>query len=106
MGQDLENTLFRIIQESVVNAVEHGKADKVRINLVEKQGWVELEIEDDGKGFEVKEVLSQKEESSRIGLIGIRERVTLLEGEIQIQSSPGDGTKISVTIPTRGGRLV
>lgn len=49
----------------------------------------------------MEEVLKQ-EGSTGIGLIGMRERVTLLEGEIRIQSSPEDGTKISVTIPTSG----
>ncbi len=105
-NQNLEITLFRAVQESLTNAVRHGKADKILVDLRGKTDYIKLEIEDNGKGFDVQEVQNNKGEEKGIGLMGMRERINLLDGDFQVQSSPGKGTRISVAIPISEGRKI
>lgn len=94
LDEDRAVVLFRIAQESLTNAARHSKAQTVHITLEEKQGNQVLEIVDDGVGFNPENVAPQK-----FGLIGMRERALAVGGEIQVESSPGNGTRIRVVIP-------
>jgi signal transduction histidine kinase len=78
------------------NIVKHSGARNVNLQLARRNGLVQLKVEDDGVGFDMKGA-SRKRES--FGLSGMRERVTLLGGQIDIQSTPGKGTKVSIAIP-------
>jgi two-component system sensor histidine kinase DegS len=89
-----EVALFRMIQESVQNALKHAGAPLIQVKLEIKKDQVMAVIKDEGKGFDMSE---KKPES--FGLIGIRERVELLEGEITIHSKIGTGTLIIIQIP-------
>ena len=87
--------LFRIAQESLNNIQLHSNADHVKINMVSGSIGILLEIEDNGIGFDVKKISNK----GGTGLYNIRERVNILNGQFNITSQPGTGTKIQVRIP-------
>ena len=89
-----EVAIFRMIQESVQNALKHADASLIQVKLEIKRDHVMVVIKDDGKGFDINE---KKPES--FGLLGIRERVELLEGELSIHSKIGTGTLIIIQVP-------
>lgn len=94
----LEVAIFRIIQEALQNVQKHSEGKKVKIDLNITETEVNLYIEDDGKGFKVSKVLADKDRDG-YGLLGMRERVELLNGQFNILSEPGKGTSISINIP-------
>lgn len=101
LGDSKKLTIYRVIQESLTNILKHAEAQKVFINLIARESLITLSIEDDGKGFE------QDDQSAYLGKglislgIGImRERVTLVDGDFEIESRPGRGTQILVEIPS------
>jgi two-component system sensor histidine kinase UhpB len=87
--------LFRIYQEALTNAVRHANAHTIRGRLSSGLGAVALEITDDGKGMDV--VQSTRKKS--FGLLGIKERVYVMNGQYELKSEPGKGTRLSISIP-------
>lgn len=90
----LENSLFRVAQEALVNACRHSRSAKVRVTLIQKDRDVTLGIRDWGLGFDQASV-----QENRFGLEGIRERCRILGGKLSISSPPGKGTVVRVTFP-------
>ena len=88
--------LFRICQEALTNVARHAHATCVTIRLGETLDQILLEIEDDGEGVPTEKLTDRMS----IGLLGMRERAELLEGEVHIMGRPGNGTIITVRIPT------
>jgi signal transduction histidine kinase len=86
--------LFRILQESLTNVAKHSGATEVRIRFSMNQGALQLQVTDDGKGFNEQDVQGKRS----FGLLGMRERVAMLGGNISIESTPGDGTTIKVDV--------
>jgi signal transduction histidine kinase len=83
------------VQESLTNVIRHANATKVEINLHEEDGKLVLEVVDNGKGI-TKAAIS---DSKSFGLIGIKERVHSLGGEVDIAGAPNEGTRLMVRIP-------
>jgi signal transduction histidine kinase len=102
LGPEVETALYRIVQEGLTNVARHAHAARVSIGLKRNGSTVQATIEDDGRGFNVDEELNRKRAEYGAGLVGIRERVTLLGGEFDIQSQPGQGTRLSIVIPWEG----
>ena len=100
MGEDkrlptkYEVALFRMIQESVQNALKHANATIIQVKLEIKRDLVMAVVKDNGRGFDVNEA---KPES--FGILGIRERVELLNGELNIHSKIGTGTLVIIQVP-------
>lgn len=94
-------TLYRIIQEACNNAVRHAKAKKVLIRISYSDYSIELDIEDNGVGFDKEKVGEQVKEDSLngFGLSTMRERARLLSGSFSIDTEPGKGTKVHVFVP-------
>ena len=92
---ELESAIYRIAQEGLTNATKHGHAKRAAIEVDESQTAVKLSVRDDGDGFDP--ITS----TSGLGLLGMRERVQLLHGTIQIKSSPGDGTTLTASFPVQ-----
>ena len=92
----VETTLFRIIQEAVTNIVRHAEASVVKIEVAAKNSMVTTIIEDNGKGFDVEAAFGSPESW---GLRGMRERVTIVGGELSIKSRTGGGTRLKFQIP-------
>ena len=95
LAADVETALYRIIQEALTNARKHGGARRVTVRVRDDDNCVEASITDDGEGFDV------TARADGFGLIGIRERTELLDGELRVESSPGHGTTVTVTVPVR-----
>lgn len=94
----MEAALFRLIQENVQNVCKHAKAQSIKVALDFRRDVVFLSVEDDGVGFDPKE---RRKES--LGIVGMRERVELLEGEMSIESVPAGGTVVMIQIPVHTG---
>lgn len=91
--------LYRIVQESLNNAVRHGQARRVEVRLSYATRLVELTVTDDGKGFDFEAIRQRSTHHAGIGLLGMRERATALGGELQVTSARGEGTTIRATLP-------
>jgi signal transduction histidine kinase len=98
---DLETTCFRVVQEALTNIVRHAQATQVWIELRQVETGLELSIRDNGIGFDVGLVMEHSTGDFDIGLgiLGMKERVQLMGGEISIQSIPASGTEILVKFP-------
>ncbi len=88
-------TIYRIVQEALNNISKYANAKKVSIKLGVEGNEIQLQILDDGVGFD----LSQVRTEHTLGLVGMRERARLLGGNFLLQASPGEGTSIAVTLP-------
>jgi signal transduction histidine kinase len=100
LAQKVCRELARIVQESLVNVRKHSGAHHVLVRLAQRAGNLQLTVEDDGKGFSFSGRLSDAElETSGKGPAVIRERVRLLAGELAIESTPGHGARLEVSIP-------
>ena len=96
---EVENGLFRVAQEGLQNARRHACARHVRLWLEFAEGQVTLGIVDDGVGFDINEAGGRFQTGSSFGLQGMRERVELLHGQLEIESVPGRGTHIEARAP-------
>ncbi len=94
-----ETMLFRIIQEALTNIVKHAEASKVRVRLQFSESTAIVQVEDNGKGFDVETALSGEGARRNLGLHGMAERATLLGGAFIIRSQPGEGTCLRVEVP-------
>jgi len=90
----VEASLFRAAQEGLSNIARHARARRAAIQLDTAPDQVRLVIKDDGRGFDSSQI-----PQGRFGLVGLNERVRLLGGKLSLESSPGQGTRIEVTIP-------
>jgi PAS domain S-box-containing protein len=96
LPEDRGIVLFRILQESLTNISRHASARNVEISLGGDATHVRLDVKDDGRGFDAAAAGNKK----TFGLLGMRERVIMLHGTLSITSAPGEGTQVSVSIPT------
>lgn len=95
MIDELETALYRITQEALTNATKHGQATRIVVEIHEDPTTVHLTVRDNGTGFD------PNAQSDGFGLLGMRERTELLDGELQINSSPAKGTTLNVRLPAR-----
>ena len=95
LSGELETALYRITQEALTNASKHGQAARAVVEIQEDAGEVRLLVRDNGKGFDT------AQDSDGFGLLGMRERVALLDGELEIESAPERGTIIRVRLPVQ-----
>jgi signal transduction histidine kinase len=96
---EIETALFRSVQEAVNNIARHSRAENALIEIDRSADGLQIEIEDDGVGFDLGEVTSTVDSGRGLGLTGLRERMELLGGTADIDSSPGDGTRVRFTVP-------
>ena len=92
---ELETALYRVTQEALTNATKHGHANRAVIEILEHADTIQLTVSDDGDGFD------PATSTSGFGLLGIRERIQLLHGTVQIASSPGQGTTVTASLPVQ-----
>lgn len=96
--------VVRIVQGALGNVARHSGAKEALVAVRRVNGGIEAEIVDDGRGFDVQEILHGTPAEGRIGLIAMRERVRLLGGQFHIESRPGGPTRIRVFLPAWRGR--
>ncbi|MFQ5575931.1 MAG: sensor histidine kinase [Anaerolineae bacterium] len=95
LAPQLKTTLYRLVVEALVNIRKHAHASAVDISLVQHKRRLVLRITDDGRGFDT----ATLNQTQSLGIAGMRERVNLLQGDFELQSEPGRGTKITITLP-------
>lgn len=93
---DIENNFYRITQEALNNTAKYADATKVSVLIERRQNNLMLIVEDNGIGFDVSRTMS---DGGGFGLIGMRERASLIAGSLEIESSPGSGTTVFVRVP-------
>lgn len=103
LAPQVETVLFRIAQEGLNNVGRHARATRAIVRLEFDDAVVRLVVEDDGRGFDVEQVLSARAEQRAWGLLGIQERVALVGGKFRVDSVSGQGTRLVVEIPISAG---
>jgi len=99
LPQTVETTVYRALQEAVTNVVRHAQARQVAVILELVGRQLQLIVEDDGKGFPAETVDGGEQDTLRLGLLGIRERLALVDGTLEVESAPGVGTTLYVRVP-------
>jgi signal transduction histidine kinase len=97
-----ELALYRIVQEALCNAARHSGASRVRLRVLRTEGAVQTTVEDDGRGFLV---ANTEAEQLCLGLFGMRERAAYAGGTVRIESRPGEGTRVIVSLPAERPRV-
>jgi signal transduction histidine kinase len=95
LAPEVETTAYRIAQESLTNVMRHAQAGRVAVLIQRQDGQLRVIVEDDARGFDVEAAASR----GRLGLLGMRERVALLGGELEIESGPASGTTLIASLP-------
>jgi len=103
LSQDLTVLLFRAVQELVVNIIKHAHAQRARLALVRDAERIRIEVEDYGIGFDVSKLEPHSGSAGGFGLFSIRERLGHLGGRVDVQSAPGQGTKVTLVAPLAHG---
>lgn len=99
LPDDASTCVYRVIQETLNNVERHAEAHQVQVQLILEPEAIQVIVQDDGRGFEVPKPLGALVEADHFGLVGLRERVQLLNGTLEIHSIPGKGTTVQVAIP-------
>ena len=94
VNPSVEIRLFRIAQEAVNNAVRHAKAKSIEVTLGVRDGNLELEVKDDGIGFNMATHSTEYPHATKLGLLGMRERARILGADLDIQAEPGMGCRV------------
>jgi signal transduction histidine kinase len=95
LASETEDTIYRLVQEALNNAVQHGETDRARVDVTESERLLRVRVSDEGCGFDPNAA------SDGFGLVGMRERIGLAGGTLELQSAPGDGTTIVAELPAR-----
>ncbi len=98
LDSDRKTVVYRIAQESLNNVAKHARAKRVEVIVRKLGNGIRMEIKDDGDGFQVRQQAAANGEK-RLGLLGMQERVRLVNGSFTVESQPGKGTTIRVGIP-------
>jgi signal transduction histidine kinase len=93
--------IFRVLQEALHNVAKHSKAKHVRVFLGSTDGHIELLVRDEGQGFDMEELRSEKGFSAGFGLISMKERTELSGGAFSVESSRGKGTAVRACWPVK-----
>jgi signal transduction histidine kinase len=103
LSSQVQLNIYRIFQEALTNIGKHAQAKRITSVMRQENGHIYLEITDDGKGFDVKNVLANLHKARKFGLGTINERARLMGGTLNLQSQRGSGTKMSITLPIDQG---
>jgi signal transduction histidine kinase len=99
LSSDVETVLYRVVQEALTNVVRHAKAQAIDVNLRRDRSTLVLIVADDGIGFDAPAGIMEAHAGQGMGLLGMRERVAAIGGCLQVESTPGRGTRLTVTLP-------
>jgi signal transduction histidine kinase len=99
LDTELETVCYRVVQEAITNALRHAEPVHLLIRLRLDAGKLELSVSDDGRGFDPEAALERSAGGQSLGLLGMRERVSLVSGELSIISAPGAGAVIKASFP-------
>jgi signal transduction histidine kinase len=97
--EEIALCLYRVLHEALTNVKKHAGANNVEVELATKRDEIRLAVKDNGQGFAVPHHLGDLLADSHFGLVGLRERLDLVGGKLEISSSPGEGTRLQVQVP-------
>jgi signal transduction histidine kinase len=102
LPQKIENNIFRIIQEAINNSIKYSGAKRIDVTFEKTDNFIVISVKDNGKGFDEKlvEKRSMNIESGR-GFFNMYERTEYINGSLDVKSSPGNGTSITLTVPVK-----
>jgi len=103
LSEQAQIIIYRIFQEMLTNIVKHAQASRVSIAVQKEEGMLSFGVEDDGKGFDMKQYEVKKVTEKGLGLTTMKERVRMLAGSLNIWSQEGEGTRITFRIPIGKG---
>ncbi|MFL5902128.1 MAG: GAF domain-containing protein [Solirubrobacterales bacterium] len=95
LAREIEDTVYRLVQEALNNVARHGETDRAKVDVTEDGKMLRVRVADKGKGFD------PRVRTEGFGLTGMRERVTLAGGTLEVQSGPDKGTTIVASVPAR-----
>ena len=98
LTNEIELSLFRIVQEALSNVHKHAQATEVHVSAEFNESAIKLTVSDNGNGFELKGSMDDLPRIGQLGLMGMQERVWLLGGSIEVNSKPGKGTTLKVDV--------
>ena len=98
LGGAERTALFRVAQEALTNVTRHAQATTVQVSITQIPGAIRMDVSDNGKSFEVGKTHLAKN-NKRLGLVGMRERIEMVGGNLTIESTPGKGTTVRTEIP-------
>jgi len=101
LDEDVCVFLFRDVRELLMNVVKHAQANKVKVSVRRVSKQIQVSVEDDGWGFDPEKVAATAVRRGGFGLFSIRERLEQLGGELEIESAPGHGTKVTIMAPLK-----
>lgn len=101
LDENLRNLLFTMVRELVMNIVKHAKANSAKISVWREGNQIQIEVQDQGCGFDVSKALSDRNKQGGFGLFSIRERLRYFGGRLAIQSNQGNGTRVRLTAPLK-----
>ena len=104
LPSELEIACFRVVQESITNALRHASARRVSVLIVQRAAGITLSVKDDGRGFDVGGTIETAAAEGHLGVIGMRERVRAYGGMFQVISHPGIGTTVTVDLPFKSNK--
>ncbi|MBN1812858.1 MAG: histidine kinase, partial [Anaerolineae bacterium] len=99
LGMNAQAVAWSVVEESLNNVRKHAHARNVDVKIGIRDGYLVVEIRDDGKGFDVEAVMDTYDQRSSYGLLGLQERAALVNGRTTIESAPGKGTQITLVVP-------
>jgi signal transduction histidine kinase len=99
LDSHVQGVVFYIVEEAVNNARKYAQAEVIEVRLSVHGDVALIEVEDNGVGFDVEEELSNYEKRGSLGMVNLRERTHLIDGNLRIESEPGKGTKVTVVVP-------
>jgi signal transduction histidine kinase len=99
--EEYKIVFYRVMQEAVNNAAKHSRADTIYIRLRKGAAHFELEVEDNGTGFDLSEIFNRQDRLSGFGLKSMQERAEMCGGILNVHTQPGEGTIVKVTLPVR-----
>lgn len=100
LDPEAELAAYRIVQEALTNVRRHADAERVRVSFEVSEGELRIMVEDDGRGFSPTDVVEEGEDT--LGLFGMKERASYVRGGLEIESVPGEGTRVTLTLSLRG----
>jgi len=101
LGKDVKIVLFRSVRELLINVIKHARTDTVRVGVCRINGTIRIEVRDQGIGFDLHETNSRAVKKYGFGLFNIRERLRHLGGNLDIDTRPGHGTRITIVAPLK-----
>ena len=101
LDDDVQVLLFRTVNELLINIVKHAHAQKAKVSLKRDKDNIQINVEDDGIGFDVSKIQTHVDKTGGFGLFRIRERLNYLGGQLKIESEPKHGTRVSLVVPLK-----